>query len=78
MNLWMRLGVSLALEANEVETLLGENSSEEKISNVIRQAVAEGRFVLEGETYVPRESVEDFNDMYGTNYLIEEIGCDLY
>lgn len=78
MKLWMRLGVSLDLDADEVEMLLGKNSSDEKISNVIRNAVAECRFVLEGETYAPEESIEDFNDEYDTNYPVEEIGCDLY
>jgi hypothetical protein len=73
----MRLGVSLDLDADEVEMLLGKNSSDEKISNVIRNAVAECRFVLEGETYAPEKSIEDFNDEYGTNYPVEEIGCDL-
>lgn len=77
MKLWMRLGASLDLDADEVEMLLGKNSSEEKISYVIRNAVAECRFALEGETYVPEESIEDFNDEYDTDYPAEEVGCDL-
>lgn len=75
--LWARLGVTLSLTDEEVRKLIGDNqatmSDREKI---IIKVVNDGRFSLDGETYVPQEAVADFNEEYNASY--EENDYELY
>lgn len=68
-NLWARLGVTMSLTDEEVERLIGEDqvivSEREKI---LIKVISDGRFSLDGETYVPQEAVADFNEKYNASY----------
>ena len=76
-DLWMRLGAKLSLTDDELDKLIGEDVVPMKErERIIVKVVAEGRFSLEGETYVPGEAVEDLNDEYDTSF--EENDYELY
>ena len=64
-NLWMRVGMSIKLTDSEVDLILSNGNDSAKI---LKKAIEEGRYCLDGESYVPMECVEDFNKTYGTNY----------
>ena len=68
-NLWARLGVTMSLTDDEIERLIGEGqaamSDREKI---LTKVIADGRFTLDGETYIPQEAVTDFNEEYNASY----------
>lgn len=49
--LWARLGVSIYITAEEEATIFGGN--EETTARTIRKIIAEGRFVPDGDSYVP-------------------------
>lgn len=76
MKLWMRVGASIDITAEEADAILGDTCCE-GMADIIRTAFKDGRFYLDGSTYVPEEAVEDFNHTYDTNYVIFEPECDL-
>lgn len=68
-NLWVRLGVSLSLTDDEVEKLIGDDQVPiREREKILLKVIGEGRFSLDGETYVPQESVSDFNEEYNASY----------
>ena len=68
-DLWARVGITFHLTDNEIQGLLADdNSGMQSRSNIIKKAVADGRFELDGECYSPRGAIEDFNHKYGTDY----------
>lgn len=71
--LWLRLGVSIQITEAEEKIIL---DSDCEIAEVIRTIIAEGRFALDGDSYIPDESIEEFNETYGTDYDEGEIGFD--
>lgn len=73
--LWARLGVSIYITAEEEATIFGGN--EETTARTIRKIIAEGRFVPDGDSYVPEQTVEQFNNDYGTSYPIQDINFDV-
>ena len=38
------------------------------MGSIIRRAFDEGRFALDGETYIPEGVVEEYNALHGTAY----------
>ena len=63
--LWMRLGVSLRItEAEEAIIFANDGRAEE----LLRKIIAEGRFVPDGDTYIPETTVEEYNREHGTEY----------
>lgn len=74
-NLWMRAGVNLQITEEE-ETILFSNDYD-KGAKTFKKIVSEGRFKLDGETYVPEDAVRDFNETNGTNYEVQEYGWDI-
>lgn len=74
-NLWMRAGVSLQITEKE-ETILF-SADYDKGAETFKKIVSEGRFKLDGETYVPEDAVRDFNETNGTNYEVLEYGWDV-
>lgn len=71
-HLWIRLGVTLLnITAAEEAALFGEDECAAR--DVIERMIAENRFHLDGETYVPNEMIEDFNREFGTAHEIDEI-----
>ncbi len=72
--LWMRLGVTLRITEAEEAVLFGDDEC--KAREAIARIVAENRFMPDGESYVPSEAVEDFNQRYGTGHEVDDIGVD--
>lgn len=73
--IWMRLGVQVEITEAEEKTIF-EGDSDCAIAEIVQSAVAEGRFVLDGDSYIPGICVEDFNRKYGTAYEPEDIDFD--
>jgi len=72
--LWLRLGVGLQITEAEEKIMLGGDSDCE-IAEVVRTIIAEGRFAVDGDSYIPGCSVESFNEIYGTDYDEVDIDC---
>ena len=73
--LWMRLGVSLRITEVEEAIIFGEDKY--KATELLRRIVAEGRFVPDGDNYIPEVTVEEYNREYGTNYEVGDTEFDL-
>ena len=72
--LWMRLGVSLRItEAEEAIIFANDGRGEE----LLRKIIAEGRFMPDGDTYIPEVTVEEYNRKYGTEYEVGDIEFNL-
>lgn len=76
-NLWMRFGVNMKLTDEECEDILGDDFDAGRMAQILREVVAEGRFELEGESYVPEIAIFQFNECYGTEYRSAEPECYL-
>ena len=64
-HLWMRLGVGLRItEAEETVIFANDGMAEE----LLRKIIAEGRFMPDGDTYIPETTVEEDNREHGTAY----------
>lgn len=72
--IWMRLGVSIEMFENEEKKIFGEDK--EAAAEAVRKIVCDGRFLLDGDSYIPETSVEDFNSLYGTKYAEDEINVE--
>ena len=73
--LWIRAGVSLEITDEEEKILLSQGKEEG--TKVLRNIVSEGRFSLDGESYIPEPSVRDFNETNGTHYQVQEYDWDV-
>ena len=70
MKLWMRIGATVYLNENEAETLLNGDNNEAK--DLLKRMIYDNRFRLDGETYIPESSIEEFNEMYDKHYQPDE------
>ena len=66
--LWVRLGAYLELTDEEEKRLLSDDIDIAECEKIVRNIIAELRFLVDGECYAPQSSIADFNDEYGTNY----------
>lgn len=73
--LWMRLGVSLRITPTEEAVIFG--SDRRKADDLLQQIIAEGRFSPNGDSYIPGDTVEEYNREHGTNYEVGDIEFDL-
>lgn len=69
--IWLRLGVCLKATPQEIDTLLADESTD--CEKILWKAFREGRMEPGGDTYIPAESVEDYNSEYGTEYAGYEV-----
>lgn len=70
MKLWCRIGATLYINDKEAELLLNGDNNEAK--DLLKRMIYDNRFRLDGETYIPESSVEDFNEMYDKHYQPDE------
>lgn len=75
--LWMRVGMTFKLSDEEADAILNPADGKAGMRAIVGKAFDEGRFELDGDTYVPVASVEDFNSKYGTEYDACEYECSL-
>lgn len=73
--LWMRLGCFVELTDDEEASIFC--GDEDSATDALKRIVAEGRFELDGDSYIPKEAIERFNESYGTDYCTEELGIDV-
>lgn len=72
--LWMRLGVTMPITAEEEAAIFcGDDKTSEA---ALRKIIAEGRFVPDGDSYIPGPAIENFNRDYGTNYEPGDLNMD--
>lgn len=69
--LWMRAGVSLMLTDEEIDEILGGCEGSARQEAVVR-ALREGRFTFNGDSYIPRTTVEEFTKEHGLPYAAKE------
>ena len=75
--LWVRLGATLDLTDEECEAILGDEFDAGRMAQIMKSVVKEGRFELDGETYVPGQSVALFNDQYDTDFMEVDADCEV-
>lgn len=75
--LWVRVGVTFRLTDEEVEAILNPKDGEVSMRTIIRKAFDEGRFELDGDTYIPEITVEEYNQKHKTEYEVCEYECSL-
>ena len=69
-SLWLRVGVTLKGTKGEIERILADgDDSGETLWNLLKA----GKFEIDGETYIPSCSIEDYNDDNGTDFDTYEI-----
>lgn len=74
--LWMRIGVSVQVTAEEADCLLNADSTAEQRKNTMQAILAEGRAMLEGDSYIPSAVVDEFNELSGTTYDSGDVGIE--
>lgn len=74
-SLWLRLGVTVSITANEEADIFGEDA--EKAAKMLQKLIAAGRFTPSGDCYVPDPIVEQFNKDYGTDYIVQDINFEM-
>lgn len=73
--LWLRLGATIEITKAEEKMIFCNDDL--RMADTLRTVIAEGRFCLDGETYIPSEAVQAYNKTYGTDYEAENQFCDL-
>ena len=66
--LWGRAGVSFHITDEEAEAILGDDTDGTTIARTMRKIVAEGRYEMDDNSYIPAECVTDFNKKNGTDF----------
>lgn len=69
--IWIRLGATLSLTDEELDTIFNQDD----LKSVLVKAIDEGRYEFDGDTYVPEVSVSDFNRENGTDYEARDYDC---
>lgn len=70
------VGMYLHLTEWEEEVIFKGDDIKAKTATLLR-IIAEGRFNLEGDCFIPNLSIAQFNNLYGTDYF-NDIDVDLY
>ena len=71
--LWVRAGITLHLTDDDAQKLLVEYENDmQGRADIVKRAVKEGRFELDGECYTPAEAIGDYNNKYGTDLPEED------
>lgn len=66
--IWGRAGVTFLVTDAEAVILLDHEADGTAIAQVICKIVSEGRFIWDGNSYIPAESITEFNHKYGTDF----------
>lgn len=74
-SLWIRLGITVQITPKEEAAIF--SGTEQSMAEAIRQILSEGRFYLNGDTYVPAPTVETFNQENNTSYELCDYECSL-
>lgn len=72
-HVWARVGMTLDITPEEEKAIFEGNYKEGK--DAVRRVVMDSRASLDGETYIPEECIQDFDEAYGTNYRDRDEEC---
>lgn len=69
--IWVRLGVLVCGEAQQIEKVINGDA------NTLETLVKECKFFIDGNSYIPESSIEEYNQDYGTDHKVEDVEFDL-
>lgn len=72
-HVWARVGMTLDITPEEEKAIFEGDYLEGKTA--VKRVVMDGRASLDGETYIPEECIESFDEEYGTNYRNRDEEC---
>ena len=72
-NVWARVGMSLLVTPEEEKAIFEGDYLEGK--EAVMRVIEAGRSSVDGETYIPQECIEDFDEAYGTEYRNRDEEC---
>lgn len=68
--IWLRLGCNVTASEEDIEKVLKGDKE------TLYRLIESGAFNIDGNTYIPDTEIETYNDTYGENHRVEEIGFD--
>ena len=71
-SIWARIGMRLDFTPEEVDTILSDSTTNADRKRVVKRVFAEGRFKLEGDSYIPGVIIDDYNAEHGTQYAVRD------
>lgn len=74
-SIWMRLGVTLKGTKEEIEALFSDG---EESVNVLMRILKEKHYVIDGDSYIPENCIEQYNKEHGTDHEVCDYGFNLY
>lgn len=63
--IWVRMGVTLTGTREEIDKLINEGE--------FGTMLDEGNWVFDGDSYIPDDSIDVYNNEYGENYIVKDI-----
>lgn len=73
--IWARVGITLKSNEGEISAMLADNGRD--LESVLRKIIGEGRYEINGNSYIPSYAVDDYNETYKTDYPSTEYECNL-
>lgn len=73
--LWARMGMTFSVTPQEAEKIIHSSPAEQ--SRILARIFSEGRACLEGDCYIPRSALQQYNHAYGTQYLANDIDLEI-
>lgn len=68
-SVWARIGVTLYGSKEEIEALFTDNFQE-----ALEKLFKEGKYKIDGDSYIPDSCIEEYDKKYGTNHMEEDCG----
>lgn len=73
--LWARMGMTFSVTPQEAEGIIQGSSAEQ--AQILSRIFSEGRATLDGDCYIPRSVLEEYNHSHGTQYLRNDIELEI-
>ena len=71
--IWLRLGCAFYVTPEEMETLMNSDQQYVDGERLIHRLLRTHLFEPCGDTYIPAESIEAYNNENGTDFKAEEV-----
>lgn len=62
--IWLRMGVTLTGTREEIDKLINEGD--------FGTMLDEGNWKFDGDSYIPDDSIDIYNNEYGENYVVKD------
>lgn len=62
--IWLRMGVTLTGTREEIDKLINEGD--------FGTMLYEGNWEFDGDSYIPDDSIDVYNNEYGENYIVKD------